>query len=252
MSTESLLRNESSFLYGKEPAGNVPIYALVKDCGFAEMESARLHVSPSSFSSYAAANEVGGGGGDRRTRRGSRRSKRVTETTWQDRIRIVADRDKSRRNDADLAVALQTNDLPGNEVVTRADTIRDGNPIPETANRFRKLHFHVTYWMFYPFSEGKAVCVLDLGFFGSWPIPSVGGVCMGKLKEYGNHVGDWEHMSLYFKVDLIFSRRNDQISICYSRPCIPPGGQFSSNFSAAADKVANKADVEYNYLAPLA
>ena len=58
----------------------------------------------------------------------------------------------------------------------------------------------MTYWMFYPFSEGKAVCVLDLGFFGSWPIPTVGGICLGILKEYGNHVGDWEHMSLYFKV----------------------------------------------------
>ncbi|CAB0036431.1 unnamed protein product [Trichogramma brassicae] len=62
-----------------------------------------------------------------------------------------------------------------------------------------KLHFHVTYWMFYPFSEGKAVCVLDLGFLGSWPIPSLGGVCLGKQREYGSHVGDWEHVSLYFK-----------------------------------------------------
>lgn len=64
-----------------------------------------------------------------------------------------------------------------------------------------KVHFHVTYWMFYPFSEGKTVCVLDLGFFGSWPIPSIGGVCIGTLKEYGSHIGDWEHMSLYFKVN---------------------------------------------------
>ena len=64
----------------------------------------------------------------------------------------------------------------------------------------KPLHFHVTYWMFYPFSEGKAVCVLDLGFLGSWPIPSLGGMCLGRLKEYGSHVGDWEHVSLYFKV----------------------------------------------------
>jgi len=60
--------------------------------------------------------------------------------------------------------------------------------------------FHVTYWMFYPFSEGKTICVLDLGFFGSWPIPTVAGRCIGTLKEYGSHIGDWEHMSLYFKV----------------------------------------------------
>lgn len=66
--------------------------------------------------------------------------------------------------------------------------------------RSAPLHFHVTYWMFYPFSEGKTVCELDLGFFGSWPIPSISGICFGRLKEYGSHVGDWEHVSLYFKV----------------------------------------------------
>lgn len=71
----------------------------------------------------------------------------------------------------------------------------------EKDNGCRKIHFHVTYWMFYPFSEGKTICVLDLGFFGSWPIPTVGGVCLGTLKEYGSHIGDWEHMSLYFKVN---------------------------------------------------
>ena len=54
--------------------------------------------------------------------------------------------------------------------------------------------------MFYPFSEGKAVCVVDLGFLGSWPIPSLAGTCLGSLKEYGSHVGDWEHVSLYFEV----------------------------------------------------
>ena len=64
----------------------------------------------------------------------------------------------------------------------------------------KKLHFHVTYWMFYPFSEGKAVCVMDLGFLGSWPIPSLAGTCLGTFKEYGSHVGDWEHVSLYFQV----------------------------------------------------
>lgn len=68
-------------------------------------------------------------------------------------------------------------------------------------NGCEKVHFHVTYWMFYPFSEGKTVCVLDLGFFGSWPIPTIGGMCIGTLKEYGSHIGDWEHMSLYFKVN---------------------------------------------------
>lgn len=58
--------------------------------------------------------------------------------------------------------------------------------------------------MFYPFSEGKTICVLDLGFFGSWPIPTLAGVCVGTLREYGSHIGDWEHMSLYFKVNSSF------------------------------------------------
>lgn len=73
-------------------------------------------------------------------------------------------------------------------------------------NEHRKVHFHVTYWMFYPFSEGKTICMLDLGFLGSWPVPTVGGVCIGTLKEYGSHIGDWEHMSLYFKVYNSFFR----------------------------------------------
>lgn len=30
--TESLLKNQSSFLYGRKPAGTVPVYALVKNC----------------------------------------------------------------------------------------------------------------------------------------------------------------------------------------------------------------------------
>lgn len=29
---ESLLRNQSSFLYGRKPAGTVPVYAHVKNC----------------------------------------------------------------------------------------------------------------------------------------------------------------------------------------------------------------------------
>ncbi|RLU15371.1 hypothetical protein DMN91_012365 [Ooceraea biroi] len=81
-----------------------------------------------------------------------------------------------------------------NEVTTAPRSKKNGH-----AAECRQVHFHVTYWMFYPFSEGKTICVLDLGFFGSWPIPTLAGVCVGTLKEYGSHVGDWEHTSLYFK-----------------------------------------------------
>lgn len=31
-SAETLLRNRSSFLYGRKPAGSVPIYAAIKNC----------------------------------------------------------------------------------------------------------------------------------------------------------------------------------------------------------------------------
>lgn len=62
-------------------------------------------------------------------------------------------------------------------------------------------HFHVTYWMFYPFSQGKIVCTLNLGPLGPIPIPLVPifNICLGTKKEFGSHVGDWEHMSLFFK-----------------------------------------------------
>ncbi|KAK6639677.1 hypothetical protein RUM43_007950 [Polyplax serrata] len=65
-----------------------------------------------------------------------------------------------------------------------------------------RIHFHVTYWMFYPFSQGKSLCTFDMGRFGAWPIPKLNNQCLGNIKEYGNHVGDWEHVSLYFEVSV--------------------------------------------------
>lgn len=44
----------------------------------------------------------------------------------------------------------------------------------------------VTYAVFFPFNYGKDVCV-GLDQFG---------VCLGEVKTFGNHVGDWEHVSL--------------------------------------------------------
>ncbi|XP_067644074.1 probable serine/threonine-protein kinase ndrD isoform X2 [Eurosta solidaginis] len=58
--------------------------------------------------------------------------------------------------------------------------------------------FHVTYWMFYPYSQGKTMCTLSLGPLGSIPFPAVYGFCLGRRKDIGSHIGDWEHMSLYF------------------------------------------------------
>lgn len=67
---------------------------------------------------------------------------------------------------------------------------------------FNKIpHFHVTYWMFYPFSQGKTMCTLNLGPLGPIPIPLIPifNICLGTRKEFGSHVGDWEHISLNFK-----------------------------------------------------
>eukprot|EP00102_Acyrthosiphon_pisum_P013400 XP_008182958.2 PREDICTED: LOW QUALITY PROTEIN: vacuolar protein sorting-associated protein 62 [Acyrthosiphon pisum] len=59
-------------------------------------------------------------------------------------------------------------------------------------------HFHVSYWLFFPFSQGKPICTLDMGLLGPLPLPVFNNRCFGTLKEFGSHVGDWEHMSLMF------------------------------------------------------
>uniref|UniRef100_A0A034VQC0 Vacuolar protein sorting-associated protein 62 n=1 Tax=Bactrocera dorsalis TaxID=27457 RepID=A0A034VQC0_BACDO len=78
--------------------------------------------------------------------------------------------------------------------------------VTNNAGERRKLRkkmpsFHVTYWMFYPYSQGKTMCTLSLGPLGSIPFPAVYGFCLGRRKDIGSHIGDWEHMSLYFTGD---------------------------------------------------
>jgi hypothetical protein len=47
----------------------------------------------------------------------------------------------------------------------------------------------VIYWMFYPYNEGKSVCYgIDVGYGG----------CLGVQRNMGNHVGDWEHLTIRF------------------------------------------------------
>ncbi|XP_059216981.1 uncharacterized protein LOC106095522 isoform X2 [Stomoxys calcitrans] len=76
-----------------------------------------------------------------------------------------------------------------NENAKQTFTYKEGTPIPS---------FHVTYWMFYPYSQGKNMCTLKLGPFGRIPFPAVYGYCLGRKKDIGSHIGDWEHMTLYF------------------------------------------------------
>ncbi|XP_023022410.2 uncharacterized protein isoform X1 [Leptinotarsa decemlineata] len=72
------------------------------------------------------------------------------------------------------------------------------NYISEDANervsrKNSSLYFYVTYWLFFPFNEGKKVCTL-----GKVPFLNLFNRCLGRVKTLGNHVGDWEHMSLSF------------------------------------------------------
>jgi hypothetical protein len=52
--------------------------------------------------------------------------------------------------------------------------------------------------------------MVDTGLFGTWPLPAVNAQCLGKIREYGSHVGDWEHISLEFRVRFV---------VCYVTFC---------------------------------
>ncbi|APR82432.1 Endo-1,4-beta-xylanase [Minicystis rosea] len=47
----------------------------------------------------------------------------------------------------------------------------------------------IIYWMFYPYNNGKRVCIGSM-------VPYIG--CIGGYSTFGNHVGDWEHMTIRF------------------------------------------------------
>ncbi|KAF4518892.1 hypothetical protein B566_EDAN015284 [Ephemera danica] len=59
--------------------------------------------------------------------------------------------------------------------------------------------FEITYWLFFPYSEGKRVCTVNAGALGPLPIPWLRTACLGSVRSYGSHVGDWEHVTLAFR-----------------------------------------------------
>lgn len=65
---------------------------------------------------------------------------------------------------------------PNHEVApTYAMIVPKGNQITD-----------IVYWMFYPYNNGKRVCI---GWYSPWG-------CVGGYSTFGNHVGDWEHMTV--------------------------------------------------------
>ncbi|XP_066986005.1 uncharacterized protein [Macrobrachium rosenbergii] len=59
--------------------------------------------------------------------------------------------------------------------------------------------FSVTYWIFYPYNQGKEICTTKLFFLGRVLQPTMGGMCYGDEIYMGNHVGDWEHITIQFE-----------------------------------------------------
>ncbi|MEU6800303.1 Vps62-related protein [Streptomyces neyagawaensis] len=49
----------------------------------------------------------------------------------------------------------------------------------------------IIYWTFYPYNNGKRVCI-------GWQSPFG---CVGGYSTFGNHVGDWEHVTIRFVGD---------------------------------------------------
>ncbi|XP_054257685.1 uncharacterized protein LOC128982752 [Macrosteles quadrilineatus] len=79
------------------------------------------------------------------------------------------------------------------------------NPTTEEVSIYAHVHtcdtnydnFIITYWFFYPFNEGKEICTV--GNQTPIPVPQIFNRCLGKLRFYGTHVGDWERVSLIIK-----------------------------------------------------
>ena len=64
----------------------------------------------------------------------------------------------------------------------------------------RGHHFTITYWFFYPYNKGKRICTTNVWLFGRMAKPLFNGQCLGQNIDMGNHVGDWEHFSIFFEV----------------------------------------------------
>lgn len=95
---------------------------------------------------------------------------------------------------------IQPDNTEWEPVILESPDKKSDENIPKYLIKDKEIpEFHVTYWMFYPYSQGKTMCTLKLGPLGHLPIPMIFGMCLGKRKDFGSHIGDWEHMTLYFR-----------------------------------------------------
>lgn len=79
---------------------------------------------------------------------------------------------------------------------TEENDIEEGDiKLNNTSHRYT-----VTYWMFYPYSQGKQLCTSKFWFVGRVFKPRLRNKCYGDLITLNSHVGDWEHVSIYFEV----------------------------------------------------
>lgn len=200
---DELLYNSTSFLYGKNPTKYpVPIYAVVKVCDTPQDVPDYMTQSPGviqypfipvTIPEETNFNKIETEPGNKFAYPPSPRKRR--ETPLEPSV--------TKETDDQNEIQMDTNKKPVfNEFMANvADNVKfTTNDIENTVNPTQHgiPNFHVTYWMFYPYSQGKTMCTLNLGPFGRMPIPLIFGNCIGSRKDFGSHVGDWEHMSLFF------------------------------------------------------
>jgi len=68
-------------------------------------------------------------------------------------------------------------------------TEKKAPPVYAMVSQKSETILDVMYWFFYPYNFGKKFCI---GV-------KIEGVCFGCRKEFGDHVGDWEHVTVRFE-----------------------------------------------------
>nr|XP_016932084.1 uncharacterized protein LOC108011451 isoform X2 [Drosophila suzukii] len=230
---QELLENDKSFLYGRNPNEKpVPIYGVVTMCPSRREPIMPIVPTPAPVSTRAAYIPVSIDPLEERNdtvRRSSRlfplfqRVKREAAadtkyTPLNQYEELVLEPTQKPQMESDPESETESGVPVNNFIANLADNVKfSGGTDPddnleensigqapeqeENPGKGKLPGFHVTYWMFYPYSQGKTMCTVSLGPLGRIPFPAVYGYCLGNRKDIGSHVGDWEHMSLYFNGD---------------------------------------------------